>query len=131
MNQLYSRDDTGPRRVSALLALGSRSDELDLQAADGWTGNLTEPPAFEFKMLSPAAYREYLVLKPNRMSWPKVGRRDDDVSKQVTLDREALLRGDVAARQAALQGLAKSRQRGNWWVFEGTTNVDCVSSRKG
>ena len=38
-----SRDEVPERRwVSALLALGSRSDELDLQAADGWTGESDE-----------------------------------------------------------------------------------------
>ena len=60
------------------------------------------------------------------MSWPKVGRKRKTYSEQTTRNREALLRGDVAARQAAIQGLARSRQQGNWWVFEGTTYVDCA-----
>jgi hypothetical protein len=126
MNQLYGRDTTGHQWLLPLLALGSRSSEVKLQAADGWTGKITKPPAFEFEALSPPAYLKYLVLNPNRMAWPMVGGRRKPFQEETTRNREALFEGNAAARQAAVQDLDRSRLQGNWWVFEGTTCVDCA-----
>jgi hypothetical protein len=132
-NQLYKRNTSGRQWLLPLLALGSRSSESDLPAAAEWSGNLTRPPEFEFKVLSPADYLNCLVRTPGRMCWPIKGGEPQKFDDETTLNRQALLRGDSAALQDALRRLAKSRQpgRGRWWVFEGKTNVDCALFAEG
>jgi hypothetical protein len=126
MNQLYRRNSTGRGWLSALHALGSRSGETHLPAADEWTGTLTRRREFEFGVHSSTDYLDCLVRTPGRTHWPSDKGKPREFSEATTRNRRALLRGDDAALQDAVRGLAVSRRPGPWWVSEGTTMVDCA-----
>jgi len=49
------------------------------------------------------------VRTPGRMCWPIEGGEPQKFAEATTLNRQALLRGDSAALQDALRGLAESR----------------------
>jgi hypothetical protein len=60
------------------------------------------------------------------MCWPIVRGKRKTFKEETTRNRQALLDGDEAVLLEALRRLEKSRRSKRWWVFEGTTEVDCA-----
>lgn len=121
--QLVIQDSTGQSWMDRLLAMGSRSKAADLPTAPGWTGKLMKGrPVFEFSAPPPYDYLHYLLEHPNRLSW----RKGKKFSGETQEKRRALLDGNEDMQAKAIECLKRNPRGSKWWIFEGTTQVDCA-----
>jgi hypothetical protein len=141
---LLDRDRGGSSWLTKLLALGQNEQALssDLSADPG----LLHPTYLdnERKLSPPKEFLRWLILNPEKMTWPKngtaqygtdtqqwreklMGRRD--LSREPS-DRHDELR-DTDRETAIAEGLkgldrfGPAGSRMKWWAFEGSTAVDC------
>lgn len=91
------------------------------------------PKCFEHDLAPPTAFLRWLVLNPDRMTWPTEDGLPRRYGPQTQRYREQLVGKHGADLQTRIQvqaqhlidkkGAAKSRRK--WWAFEGFTSVDC------
>lgn len=145
--QLLARDPRGSSWLPKLLALGQNAQALSSDlSADPGLFHQTYPDK-ERKLSPPKEFLKWLILHPEKMSWPKNGREQFGPDTQQRrkrlmglrdlsgepLDRHDEIR-DTDRETAISEGLKSLEQfgpagsKGKWWAFEGFTAVDCYLS---
>jgi hypothetical protein len=147
--QLLGKDPTGTSWLRQILGLckSSAVSGMMLSAcgsvlpamaerrtyADPIQGAIELERCFEFSVAPGDLFLRWLLEHPDRLSWPVSDGRRVTYSSTTQANREALvgLKGGAAksdAQTSALRALERNgaeKSSGQWWAFEGFTEVDC------
>jgi len=84
------------------------------------------------KTIPPAdGFLRWLILNPDRMTWPRRGKQTYSSNAQIKREQLFGRHGNEAVKTAQLEALGElerlgaQRSHGKWWSFEGITQVDC------
>jgi len=128
--ELLKRDRSGQDWLPHILNLAAPCSPL-LPTILPSLGSLlpgTEGSCFERPVPPPTEFLRWLIKHPEQMTWPTTRKTRKRFREATQERREKLFAGQHDALQEALDCLAECGamgSRGQWWAFEGFTNVDC------